>query len=148
MLVEAIRDVSVSLSALLSDDPSSLQISLCTIPTVHLVFPTCRFIHPSDVGIGWDDYLQLMKIQGAWVVETSHDTSHYPATLFRLSGVLHKVVYLAEPYLGDATAASGDEVTIRFGADVNATAECLCLYQDVNNMSIWCVERSSLTLLV
>ena len=101
----------------------------------------CGSVPQPGITIGWDDYLQLVKIQGSWVAEASHETSHYPVTLLRLSGLIHKVVYLAELYLGDPAAESNSESLARpidlIGSNLNATYEAVRLYKDIDGMSTW-----------
>ena len=140
--VRSIRGASMSVSALFASQASSPQIALCTIPAANLMFPVCRSIPEPGTSIGWDDHLQLVKVQGSWVAEALHETAHYPATLFRLSGLVHKLVYLAEFYLLDTTGDTNREATTAIdllGGDINATYEALRLYKDIHDMSTWYV---------
>lgn len=140
-----LQKTASTLSSLIFSEASSLQIPFCTIPAANILFPMCRSIPQPGVTIGWDDYLQLVKIQGSWVAEASQETSHYPVTLFRLSGAIHKVVYLADLYPGDSAdepygESSSSKPIDLIGSSTNVTAEALRLYKDIDNMSSWYVR--------
>ncbi|KAH9840941.1 uncharacterized protein C8Q71DRAFT_721375 [Rhodofomes roseus] len=110
----------------------TLPVRLCTLPTATLVIPACRRVPDGVSSVTWDDYTELVGIQGSMIAGIANQTSEHLDAVVRLQAVIWKLHRTSDTLLDSVERAwmkNGSERLL--STSRNVTLLVLDLGQDV-----------------
>ncbi|KAH9914568.1 uncharacterized protein B0H18DRAFT_1215921 [Fomitopsis serialis] len=137
---------------LLDQDPlrmSMMRTTVCTLPAVTMLIPTCRVV-PEPLGkVGWAEFAELVNIQGSLIAGALDETSEHLQIALRLHSVVLKLHTTSQLHFGSAERLNLTEGSrTLLTSSGNATLQAVELSLQINSVTNNADYASRLALLI